>query len=205
MRKNVIRGKARRDRLEPHVTSNQEAGADQQHQRDRQFGDHQQPAHPVASDANAAIALRAAASGFEGRIQIDFHGPQRRGKAKQNAGYEGYGKRECQNSAVDVDIIEPRNITGIEGADYAQGQLCDHQADRSAGHRQQNAFGQQLTDDAIRTRPQRGADRDFLLAAAARASSRLATLAQAISSTSATTQTAPARLGGYRPPPGPAV
>ena len=56
-------------RLQPHEAANQQAGADQQHQRQRQLGDDEQAAQAQARGAEAAVALRASSAGLERGVE----------------------------------------------------------------------------------------------------------------------------------------
>ncbi len=160
----VVGGEARRDGLQADETADEEPGADQQHQREREFGNHQQAAQAVARQTQTAVALTAAAGGFERRVQVHFDGAPGGGDAEEKAGDEGDAEGEGQNGAVDGDVLQPRNVAGIDGAHHVEGPLGDEEAGGAAHDGEQKAFGQQLADDAQAARAQRGADGDFLFA-----------------------------------------
>ncbi len=151
-------------RFEADEAADQQPSADQQDQRKRQFGNHQQAAQPVPRQIQTAIALSAAAAGFERGVQIHFHGAPGRREAEQHAGGQRNAERKRQHRAVDADILQARDIAGIHGAhDHKAGRGND-QSGGAAEDRQQNALGQQLPHQPLPARTQRGADGDFLFA-----------------------------------------
>ena len=108
-----------------------------------------------------------------------------RSEAEQNAGTDGDDRGEREHPEVEPNSSPSRPPAGQEPDDDPSRAASDQDAERGAEQREQEALGEQLTDDAA-PRPAPSARRMAISRwrDAARASSRLATLAQAMSSTS---------------------
>ena len=124
-RQHMIGGKSRRHILQPREAADQQSRADQQHQRKRQFTNHQQPAQPMPRHQQAAIGLAAASARFQGCVQIQLDGAPRRGQSEQKPGQCRDPKREQQYGAVDGDFLQPGNVAGIDGAHQVKAGLRD--------------------------------------------------------------------------------
>ena len=200
----MVGGESRRYALQADEAADQQPGADEQHQRKGEFGDNEQAAQTVASQVQTAIGLPAAAAGFERRVQIHLDGAPHRREAEENAGRERKAEGEGQNRAVDSDIIEAGNIAGVHGAHDGKAEARDKKSGGAA-----EEASRMLSVSSWRASRCQPAPRAVRMATsfsrpAARASRRLATLAQAISRTSATEPSSTSRRGARRRPPAPA-
>ena len=72
--------------LQADEAADQKSGADQQHQRERDLRDDQQAAKLPARRAEAAVALRVPAAGFERGVEVDTGRAQRRRQPENKAG-----------------------------------------------------------------------------------------------------------------------
>jgi len=89
------------DPLQADEASHQQAGADEEHQRDRDFGHHEEAAHPAPAASEAPFALRVPAAGLERGVEIDARRPQRRHKAEQDAGANRDDKGEAEHGGIE--------------------------------------------------------------------------------------------------------
>ena len=115
---------------------------------------------------------------------------QRRREAEQDAGQDGQARGEGEHARIERQrgAIDREGQRQLRRDDRAQRPRGEPHAGDAAGDRQQQALGQQLTRRAATAWRRAPAGSRFRGAAsAARASSRLAMLAQAISSTMPTT------------------
>ena len=119
----MIGAKAGRDTLQAHEAANQQSRADQQHQRECQFGDHQQAAQTVARGAEAAVALRIAAARFERGVEVHVDGAEGGRQSKDQACQQRDAEGKGEDAAVDSDSLEARDVSGIYGADHVQAPL----------------------------------------------------------------------------------
>ncbi len=69
-----------------------------------------------------------------------------------------------QDAAVDAHVVQARHAPGAQRVDARQAQRGEREADGAAGEREQDAFGEQLPQDAGAARAERRADRHLLLA-----------------------------------------
>ena len=86
-------------------------------------------------------------------------------QAKHDTGEDRYGERERENRSIDAEHVESRDIAGIYRPDDIEARQGNQQADRAAHHAEQHAVEEQLSDEAMPGRTERGADRQFFLAA----------------------------------------
>src|SRR5580700_5352880 len=112
----------------------------------------------------AAFTLATAAASFERCVRIDLDGTPHWSHAEQHACYQGEAEGECQNGAVDGDVLDPGNIARIHCADYVQARSSNQEARGSSEDSQENTFGKQLTRETLPACAQSGADGHLLLA-----------------------------------------
>ena len=153
------------DLLQADEASHQQAGADQQHQRDRDFRDHEEAAQPAPAAAEAAFALRVPAARLERGVEIDARRAQRRREAEEDAGANRDGKGEDEHRGVEPNRFEPRDVARVDRPDDLQRDLGDRQAGGAAENAEQHALGQQLADEAFPARAERRPDGDLFLPA----------------------------------------
>ena len=154
----------RRDVLETHQTAHEQAGADQEHQRNRDFRDDEPTAKAPPRAAEAPLSPRAAAAGLHRRAQIHPHGACRRHQTENHTGQDGHRQRERENGGIKRDGLEPRNVSGIGGSDDLQCAVRNRETGGTPEEAEQNALGQQLPYETLPAGAQGRADRDFLLA-----------------------------------------
>ena len=165
-----------------HQAVQEESRAGQQRQG-QGYLRHDQPARQVAAHRSAHDA----APLFERRGQFQAGGAEGRDGTEHQHGQNGDPEGEGEHGQVGGNAQGQWVGSGID-----QGQQQPAAAPRQqypegrSAQTQQDAFHQQLVDDASAPGSDRHADGDLALPRRPRASSRLATLAQAISSTTAT-------------------
>ena len=117
-RQHARRGEAQRDVQQVDEAAEQQPGADQQHQRQRDLGQHQ--AH--AGDVAVAVAGGAARGVLEGALQFGPRRLPRRDDAEQQAGQHRQRAGEAERVAVDRDGRHARNLTRLEREDQVDPQ-----------------------------------------------------------------------------------
>ena len=112
----------------------------------------------------AAFGLAAASAGFERAVEVDADRRQGGGEAEEDAG--GYRNQECkgEHGAVDADFLEARDVARVHAADDEEAGLGHQQAENAAEDSDQDAFGEELADEAGPAGAEGGADGDFFLA-----------------------------------------
>ena len=99
---------------------------------------------------------------LEGVVEIDARGAQRGSETEEHGGEEAGGQAEQQHRGVDADLIEARDLAAAEGREGLGPVPGEHQPGGSTGESQQNAFGEQLTEQAHARSAEGGAQRDLL-------------------------------------------
>ena len=134
-------------------------GADQEHDRERHFGDDERAAHPLRSPAVAAARRVLQRLGEPRHAAV-----QRRREAEQEAASDRHEHGEGGHPQVDVRIDEARKVDRTGRHQRTDRCLCEHEAGDSAERRQHAAFGDQLTQQPRPPRAERGPHRDLALA-----------------------------------------
>ena len=139
-----------------------EAGADQQHERERDLADHQQAAQAVVGRRQA----RAASALLQRRVEIGPRGLQRRREPEDQAGGEGDQEGEPEGAGVDADR-DPDGQIGMRHPSHQQVDrpIGDQHSKAPARAGQQQAFGEQLPDQPAAAGAHGESDGDFLLPA----------------------------------------
>ena len=104
-----------------------------------------------------------------------------------------------QHAQVDADIRDSRDVRRHPRPDDLDAAVGEHHADDGAGDREHDAFDQEPADEAPATGAERRANPHLAARPVARTSIRLATLAQAMSSTSPTAPRRSSIHGRTRP------
>ena len=94
------------------------------------------------------------------------------------------GKQD--DGAIEANLVQQRQIGGLGGDQHARRAIRHRQPGRGAGKPEDHRLGQELAQHPRAAGAERRAQRQFRLPADARASSRLATLTHATSSTNPT-------------------
>jgi hypothetical protein len=137
--------------LERDGAANQQAGAEEQQQRERDFGDDQPGAQAIAE----AAAGRAAPAVAQAGLDVGARQPQRRGQAARDAAHERQRGGETERHRIDVRLLEARHVLRAPGDDGRDEPAREQQTHEGRRQRQDDAFGQQLPHDA----PPAGAER----------------------------------------------
>ena len=165
-RQHVVRVESGIDAAERHRRADEQRRSDQQHQRQRHFDDDQDRAHLVLPEAGA----RPSAAFLQRRRQIGLRALQRRNQSEDDAGRQRHGDREGDDAPVEARRAAPFSPTRGSPAVLTDEQRADagpahEQPEHAAGEREDDAFGQQLPDDAAARSADGGADRDLAPAA----------------------------------------
>ena len=155
---------SRIDGTQRDVGANQQRGADQQDQRERDFGDHEHGARLVLFESGTGSSGALLHDGAE----VDASGTQGREQSEHEPGQQRHEGREGEHAAVDahrrtVDA-DAGNVAGIERQQGANADDAERQAEQTAQQRQHQALGHQLARDAAARGADRCANRDFALA-----------------------------------------
>src|ERR1700730_10963058 len=102
----------------------------------------------MARAVESARALRAAPAGLERRVQVNLHRAEGRRDSENDAGENRDAEGKRQHRAVDMDLVEARDVARVDGAHDAEGPGRDGEAERAASHAEQNAFGEELPHHA---------------------------------------------------------
>ena len=146
------------DRLirEPDEAPEQQARADEQHDRQRHFGNHEHLAQP------APPGRLAAARGFLQRLI----GPQRaRLQRRRQTEDQRRGERRDQprdeHTSVDPDVLDSRNAGRRERQQQLRAPRRQEHAEHAAHHGERGALGQELANQPPASRAERGANRQL--------------------------------------------
>jgi hypothetical protein len=123
-------------------TVDEQAGANQEHQRYRNFGHHQQTAQTLTTPAGSRITP----AFFQGIDLIEADCLNCRRKAKDDTRQHGNDQRKTENLEVDRDLSCLRNIFRNKRLEENQSTVRDTKTDDAAQRRQQNTFSQKLPD-----------------------------------------------------------
>ena len=140
--------------------ANHQAGAHEQHQRERHLRDHQSVACPYALAAVAGAA-RAGEGPREPRGRV----LERRNQPEQNAGQDRHQQREHQHPSVHRDLLQPRQPRGPEHFEDSHASVGQSGADGTSEQPEQHAFEQPITDQPPPPRAECHSHRELLLAA----------------------------------------
>jgi hypothetical protein len=138
--------------------ANQQSGADEQHERNRDLRDDQHVARAKAAPAGLDRHISAQASRQLGPPQHDRH------DAEEQAGQHGDADREGEHQPVDGDLHGARREARGEVDEQIADEPRAEQTQRAAGQRQHDAFRHELTRDSSAARAKRGADGQLALA-----------------------------------------
>jgi len=140
----------------------QQSRADQQHDADRGFGDHEEPAQ-----APLGAAGRRACGRLRARRRVRAHGAERRGEAERERAHDRHRGGEGQHRRVERHLVEAADLDRRPAHERRDRAVGDREAARGADRRQHQALGQQLPDDAAGRGAERLPHRDLRAAAGA--------------------------------------
>ena len=156
----LLRWDTRDHVLDRHEGADEEAGSDQQHQRQRHFGDHE-----TLAEKRLTGAAGQAPSRLSHRLRdVASAAVQRRRQAAEHAGQRGQREREDQHRPVQRDFRFVRDGTRRhQRENRRQAGIGEQHADDAGGERQDQALGEQLPNQSASAGAQRGADRHLAL------------------------------------------
>ena len=138
----------------------EQAGADDEHARERDLGNDQ----PVA-DPGAPSSLGGSARGFPQRGRERRAAALERGReTEHDAGRDRDPERERQRRDVRAHLAEQGDADRLEPGERTRARDGQHEPDDGPAAREHDAIGQHLRDEPPSPGSERGADRDFLLA-----------------------------------------
>ena len=146
----VLRFKAGVDRLQTEKAFDEQARADQQHRRERDFRDDQQTPRPTLPRP----ACSAAPALFELIVEVQARRLPGRGQTEEHSGQERKREREAQHAEVHADFDGARQARGTE----RKQQVNSESLLRATQAGEQQAFGRKLLDQTPAGGAQRGAD-----------------------------------------------
>ena len=156
----VVRVEAGVDALQVVEAAHQESGAAEEDEGERDLADHQHAAHRIAPEAD-----RVAAAAFaECRREIGLRHVDRRRESEENPGEHGDGDGESDHAGVERNLSGARQDRGVEVDEQARAGPCEQEPEGGAERGEQDAFGEELADEAPASRAERVADADFAAA-----------------------------------------
>ena len=143
--------------------SNHQTGSHQQHEGQRDFGDHQ----ALAQECLSNTSRHTAASLAQRVRQITCANVKRRGESEEDARQCRHDQREEQDRSVERNLRLVRNGVGWdERQDGLQTSESEDYTQDSPGHGKNQTLGEQLTEQARPARPQGSSHRHLLLPSA---------------------------------------
>ena len=131
------------------------------HQGQRDLTDHEQRPGLALREAGAG----AVAAFLQGRVEVGPRGAEGREDSEQDAGKQRDHEGEGEYAPIDADGRAVFANTGQAGRTHGQQGAHSHeaeqQAENAASDREQDAFGEQLADDACPAGSECGADGKF--------------------------------------------
>ena len=144
------------DALQRGKAPDRQPGADQEDERQRHFGDHQQPAATCGRDRSG--------TGAEHTIQVDLRGPESGQQSKRECGQRCGRHGEEQHRRVDTDGIETRQVRRVQPCQCHGADPGEKHTDRSAGGGKHETLRCELPDQAKPRRTERATNRHLTFA-----------------------------------------
>ena len=155
-RQHVARIEARVDTAKREQAAKHHPCAHQQHERERDLADDEQPAR---ADPDRALLP---AAFLQGIGQIDASRSERRKPAGQDPREDRCGEHEEQDAAVDRDLVGARYLVGEQRRAGVEAHLREEQANGPAQKTEHERLDQELLEHPGAARTQRRADRELL-------------------------------------------
>ena len=144
--------------------ADEQGGTDQQDERERDLADDQQRAGLALTESGAG----AVAAFLERGVEVGARGSDGGEQTEENAGKQRDAEGEGEHPPIDADggamLADAGNIAGAEGQQAAHADEAEHQSEDPSGDGEQNAFREQLADDARAAGSHGGANGEFTLA-----------------------------------------
>ena len=129
--------------LEIQQAAREQSGADEQDERHRDLGGDEQ----FGRAETAPARCDASAAGFDCRDEIDAARPNGGREAEQDAGDERDRDRECEHAAVQL-CVHRRRRRHDQRQESTDRPACEDDAAQRAERREQQAFGEELPQEA---------------------------------------------------------
>src|SRR6202041_22618 len=161
----VVRIEAGADGAQSNEGAYEQRSADEQDQRERDFGNYQRRAHTVLP-----LARTGPAAFLKGGSKVGIGSVQRWEESKENAGQQSGAGGKCGDAPIERRSLdsaiagEARNISGNQRQQTAHTPGAKRKPDEAADAREQDAFRQQLAQHAAAACANGGADTEFALA-----------------------------------------
>src|SRR5439155_6040257 len=152
---------SRIDVLERPQASDQETGAGQQNDRQREFRHYESAPDP----ARGHSAREASSSFLVGGPQVAARHGYRRRQSNQDSCQEAKGQSPAEHLQVEAGLVQTSQVPGLESQNEADPRQGYQQPRQPRYDGQSQTFGQQLADDPRMTGSERGSNGDFLFAA----------------------------------------
>ena len=104
-------------------------------------------------------------------------------ESEEQAGGQSHGQGEPKHREIEFDLADLRKDAGVQAANGHHAEFAQYESRGAAEQREQQAFGEKLTNDAPLSPPRDARTAISFSRAELRASRRLAMLAQAMSRT----------------------
>ena len=153
----------RRERSNPASTfdqvvdrAQQQAGAGDEHHRERDFRHHESAADQVPGRAGSLDATL-----LERRHQLVDPRVNQRREPEHGAGGDRQQHGEQQDGRIDRHLVGSREAVGIQAHDGLDARAREDETERAAEQRQQDALGHELAEQPSAAGAERGADREL--------------------------------------------
>ena len=143
--------------LDRHEAAEHQAGADQERERERDFGDDEDVAHALRFSAGCANATAFLQCIDQLRLRCLQRGKQSEDDARENAGRE----REHEDAPVELEANPERKFAGNRRDHQVDAPDSEDQTEDAAGESEHQAFREQAADDCTAARAERATHRDF--------------------------------------------
>ena len=148
------------DALQLQEAAHEEAGADQQHERDGHLADQKQAAEAAGDRPAGGAAVRL----LERLAHLGPRGLQGRHEAEQHAGQQRQGDAIGEDGAVDRQFPGAGQEIGGDPDQPVEAPIRQQHPEKSRERRREHALDQELADDPAARGPEGEAHRDLLAA-----------------------------------------
>ena len=159
-REQVLGAEARVDRKQRHEAAQQESGADRQHHGQRDLADDERGTNPLPHRAPGDATCRV----LERCLHVPSSGGYRRHDSHENAGERRDCRREHHDGDVRAHLVQTWQLRWRHRNQQPYTNPHEPEAEDSARTREQETLGEHLREQPPPSRPECGADCDFLLA-----------------------------------------
>ena len=152
----VLRPEARIDAQQLIEAAQQQAGANQKHDRQRELRDDERVGEPAARGRP-----RRAPAVLDGVLQVDARAAQCRRDAEEYDRHERHDDRERKHRRIERDGLQVVEAFHGHATKYTSAPRAEHQTNDRARQPEQQALDEQLPNDAPRARAEAAPQRDF--------------------------------------------